>query len=349
MTEDDRKRFPIKPLEKETKSIQMDLFGQFVTNDVNETSNTIEIWESIPKYFFTPKQAEKLRTKTGHADPFKWEFMQNQKPCMVKVQPALIEQPDGSYKAFFPSVTEEFVEEALKKILASQQYGFHDPNKIETWVRFTLRMIQKELKERARSRSIPEIKHAIEVMNKCNISYFINGKEMWSGAILQDLLTVGRDDYLADTNAHHIAKLPVFISHAINALEYRQHNHDRYMKCDEQLARWIYKKLIMRYVNASFLNSYHFMYSELKQSGLLQQATEVRNREKTTSALNELIERNVIASYTEDTRKIGRKIIDVKYTVIPSSEFISEQKAANRRISDNKAKVIQGQPAHVDN
>ncbi len=334
MKKDDKKASHLKPVGKEI-SVQLDLFRQFLTNDINDTSNTIEVWESIPKYFFTPTQAEKLRTKTGHADPFKWEFTHNQKPCMVKIQPALIEQPDGSYKAFFPSVTEEFVEEALKKILACQQYGFHDATKVETWVRFTLRMIQKELKERERSRSIPEIKHAIEVMNKCNISYLINGKEVWSGAILQDLITVGREDYLADTNAHHTAKLPVFISHAINALEYRQHNHDRYMKCDEQLARWIYKKLIMRYVNASFLNSYHFMYSELQQSGLLQQATEIKNRRKANYALNELIEKNVIASYSEDFRKIGRKIIDVKYTVTPTSEFISEQKAANKRIANH--------------
>jgi len=55
-------------------------------------------------------------------------------PCAVKIQPTLIEQEDGSYKAFFPSVTEELVEEALKKILADQRYGLHDPNNVETWV-----------------------------------------------------------------------------------------------------------------------------------------------------------------------------------------------------------------------
>jgi hypothetical protein len=37
--------------------------------------------------------------------------------CIVTIQPALIKQKDGSYKAFFSSVTEELIEEALKKIL----------------------------------------------------------------------------------------------------------------------------------------------------------------------------------------------------------------------------------------
>ena len=94
-----------KPPEKYIKSLQLDLFSQFVTNDKSEVSNTVEIWESIPKYFFTPKQVEKLRTKTGHADPYKMEFSYDGISCSVKIQPALIEQKDGGYKAFFPSVT----------------------------------------------------------------------------------------------------------------------------------------------------------------------------------------------------------------------------------------------------
>ncbi|TXK95889.1 hypothetical protein BMR10_09315, partial [Methylococcaceae bacterium CS4] len=59
-----------KPPSKAIKSVQMDLFSQFITNDLESVSNTVELWESIPKYFFTPAQVEKLRTPTGHADPY---------------------------------------------------------------------------------------------------------------------------------------------------------------------------------------------------------------------------------------------------------------------------------------
>jgi len=70
---------PKKKVEKQSpvlliKSPQYDLFSQFVTNDESEVSNTTEVWESIPKYFFTPRQVEKLRTSTGHADPYKWAY-----------------------------------------------------------------------------------------------------------------------------------------------------------------------------------------------------------------------------------------------------------------------------------
>lgn len=327
-----------KPPEKYIKSLQLDLFSQFVTNDKSEVSNTVEVWESIPKYFFTSAQVEKLRTKTGHADPFKMEFSYDGIAFSVKIQPALIEQKGGGYKACFPSVTEELVEEALKKFLTIQNHGIHDVNKAETWVRFSLSMIYRELQSRGRTRSRNEIKHAIEVMNKCNISLFKDKKEIWSGAILQDLVTVGREEYLADTDAHHIGRLPLFISNAINRLEYRQFNYDRLMSCNEQLSRFIYKKLINRYRHANLVNNYHFMFTDLKNSGLLQQKRDIDNRRKVLSALDELKEKNIIARYETDDRKEGRTIIDVKYIIFPSNQFISEQKAANKRVSDNSEK-----------
>ena len=259
----------------------------------------------------------------------------------MKIQPALIEQKDGSYKACFPGVTEEFIEEALKKILTIQNYGIHDSNNIETWVRFSLNMIQRELKARNRTRNLNQIKHAIEVMNKCNIAVFKNNKEIWSGAILQDLVTVGRDEYLADTDTQHIARLPLFISHSINRLEYRQFNYDRLMSCDEQLTRWMYKKLINRFIQASYMTEYSFMYSDMKQaSGLLQQERERDNRNKVISALNELQEKSIISSYETDERKKGRSIIDVKYTIKAASGFIAEQKAANKRTNDTETKAL---------
>ena len=324
-----------KPPEKYIKSLQLDLFSQFVTNDKSEVSNTVEIWESIPKYFLTPAQVKKLRTDTGHADPYEWNYTEKGSNFTVRIQPALIKQGNNKYQAFFPGITEELVEEALKKILTIQNHGIHDVNKVETWVRFSLRMVLKELASRGRDRNINQIKHAIEVMSSCVISLCKEKKEIWRGSILQDLVTVGREEYLADTDAQHIGRLPLFIRHAIHQLEYRQFNYDRLMSCDEQLTRLIYKKLINRYRHANLINNYHFMYSDLKSTGLLQQSREIDNRKKVLSALNELKEKNIIANYETDERKESRAIADVKYIIYPSNEFISEQKAANKRTSDS--------------
>ena len=327
-----------KPPKDPIKSLQLDLFSQFVTNDLSQVSNTIELWERIPKYFFTAKQVEKLRTPTGHADPYEWKYTENGNGYTVSIQPALIKQKNGSYKAFFPGVTEELIEEALKKIFSDQQYAIHDHENTESWVKFSLNMIDKELKKKGRTRNFNEIKDAIEVMSKCNITLSKNNKEIWNGNILQDLVTVGREEYLASTNTHHIARLPLFISHSINNLDYRQFNYDRLMSCNEQLTRLIYKRLINRFIQASHTTTYSCMYSDIKQtSGLLQQERENNNRRKIISAFNELQSKGVILSYEIDERKTGRTITDLKYTIKATQQFISEQIASNKRTNNIKA------------
>lgn len=315
-------------------SLQLDLFQWFIANSGDEVSNTVEFWDSIPRYFFTPALMAKLRTESGHADPYEWQFEYQGKPCEVRIQPALIKQKDGRYLAFFPGVTEELVEEALKKILSDQQYGLHEVEKVRSWVRFTLRMIQRELKDKGKSRSIDEIKHAIEVMASCVVILIVDGKEIWRGALLQDLVTVGREEYLADSEAHHAARLPLFVSEAINRLDYRQFNYRRLMSCKDQLARWIYRRLISRYKHAGFGNDYHFLYSSLKSSGLLQQKRAADNRVKVLAALDDLKRNDVIRSYVTEPTRQGKRIVEMKYIIEPSRAFISEQKAANKRHSE---------------
>ena len=322
------------------KSVQYDLFTSFVTNDEQDVSNTVEIWDGIPKYFLNDKQQKKLRSEDGLAQSYQWEYVYQDKPCKVRIQPALIEQEDGRDKAFFPSVTEELVEEALKKFFTDQQYGHHDPANAESWVRFTLGMIYKELKERGRARSRKEIKQALSVMNRCILSLYQDGKEVYSGPILSDLVTVNRDEYLADSESRHAARLPVFLSHGINRLEYRQFNYTRLMEFDEQLTRWLYKRLIHHYRQASQMDTYHFMFSDVKQSsGLLQQTKESDNRRKVLSSLDELQQNHMILSYTDEDIKDGRKITDMKYTITAAPKFIREQKAANKRARENLDKA----------
>ncbi|MFZ2169430.1 MAG: hypothetical protein WAW61_07325 [Methylococcaceae bacterium] len=326
-----------KPPEKVVKSFQMDLFSQFLANDLSEVSNTVEYWERIPKYFFSTEQQNKLREPSGLAQSFSYEYKLKNNAgeelhYKVKIQPALIEQPDGKDKAFFPTKTEENIEEVLKKIFTEQNYGIHDPKNIESWVRFSYGMIRRELYRMGSGLRYDQIKHSLEVMSKCILTVYEDGKEIYTGSILQDYCSIDRNKYLEDTDALHVARLPVFISHAINTLQYRQFNYARFMECGEQLTRFLYKRLVNRFINANYMNDYHLMFSDIQQaSGLLQQARDNDNRRKVLEALEELKKRHVISEYNKDERKEGRKVIDIKYTIRPHHDFIAEQKAANKR------------------
>ena len=83
------------------QSDQFDLFRNFIADDKNSVSNTVETWESIPKYFFTAKQIEKIRTKDGLAKPYRWKYLYKGEECEIKIQPALIEIEEGVYRHIF--------------------------------------------------------------------------------------------------------------------------------------------------------------------------------------------------------------------------------------------------------
>lgn len=345
----------IKPPAGPIKSVQFDLFSQFVTNDLSEVSNTAEYWENIPKYFFTPTQIKKIRTTDGLAQPQKLPYTlrgREGQPVAyeVEIAPALIEQPDGNYKAFFPTQSEELIEEVLKKIFSDQNYGRHTPEENESWVRFSYNMIRRELKNIGHSRTFSEIKHNLEVMKKCRITVSENGTEIYSEPILPTYIGVNRKQYLDDRDAMHVARLPVLISRAVNSLQYRQFNYKRFGDCKEQLTRYLYKRFVNRFVYANYTNTYNFMYSDIKQaSGLLRQGREADNRIKLKSALNELIDRGVLLKYEIEEQKEGRKIFDIKYTVTASPDFVGEQKAANKRRKNSEMRALGAGVSLVDN
>ena len=318
---------------------QHSMFGYFLGNSQGNMSNTVEVWQSIPKYFLTPAQVAKLRTAEGLAQPYKHDYGFKDKsgnllPFSVKIQPALIEQEDGTHKAFFPGATEEILEEALTRIFSDQQQGIHIPEKLQSWVKFSYGMLRKELQAIGHSRSLQQIKHAIEIMTMCHITVSKDGNEIYRGSILSDYFKVDREKYLNDSDNFHYVRLPVFISEAVNNLNYRQFNYSRLMSCNLQLTRWFYHRLVNRFTNASIAppNTYHFAFSSIKrESALLRQSRDIDNRRKVIDALEELTNAQVIFGYEIEEKRVGKKIIDIIYTLNPSHHFASEQKDANQR------------------
>jgi len=321
------------------KSLEHELFSDFLMTGENELSNTVDLWESIPKYFLSPQEQKTLRTAEGLAKPYSQAYTlrgPNGEPLFynVTIQPALIEQDDGDYKAFFPGKSEEIIEEVLKKIFTEQDLGIHDTKNTESWVKFSYCMIDKELRKNNCSRTFKQIKQSLEIMSKCILTVSDANEEIYTGAILQDYCSVDRSKYLIDTDALHVARLSLFISRAVNTFQFRQYNYKRLMSCKEQLSQWLLRRLINRFTYASIITSHHFLFSTIKQeSSLLRAKLGSDNRKKVIKALNELKATGAISTYELEEKMDGRKIVDIKYTVTPTQEFIQEQKAANKRHS----------------
>jgi hypothetical protein len=231
------------------RNIQYDLFTTFFGKNKHALSNTIELWDAIPKYAVSPRLQNVRRDGNGrlpvHSQEFEYRPSHRDTPaitCRLKVQPAAIEVEPGRFVDFYPSTDEELIEEILKKIFTDQQYGVHSVAGNESWVRFTLYMIQKELKTRGKTRSIDEIKRSLEIMAKAviEVEFLSPSKQLiYTDPILSSLTRVTRTNYLQDPKATWYARLPALVSRSINELTYRQFNYATLMSLPTPLSRWL--------------------------------------------------------------------------------------------------------------
>ena len=322
-----------KPPSASIQSVQYDLFTSFL-GEKEKLSNTIELWDSIPKFYVTREKQNKLRDEKGHLPLEKREFLYRGKDCRVVIQPALLEQGDGSEKAFYPSVTEELVEEVLRKIFTDQRRGIHDPNNGESWVRFSLQMIKRELDKRGKKRSITEIKEAIEVLSECKIRFFIDDELIHSEAILSSLTKVSRKQYLEDNSSHWVARLPVLISKSVNELTYRQYDVDKTMRLKEPLSRNLARWLYHDYLNASLTHPKKILLSDIeKNTGFLDACGSITHKvKKLEKALDELKNVELLAVIDKsEIRGARNKILDIQYQLFAHPEFTKFMKRAHVR------------------
>lgn len=346
-----------KPSAKVPQSLQYDLFTTFF-GEAAKLSNTIEVWDAIPKYAVTPRTQSSLRSADKRLPVYEYRFVYTtrrdgqriERPCRVAIQPASIKTEDG-YVDFYPSTDEELVEEVIRKIFADQRCGLHDSDNAESWVQFSAQMVRKELKVRGKTRSLDEIKRSIEILSKTHVSLFVDDTNdpVYAAPILSDVTRVTRQKYLADSSATWLARLPALISKSVNELTYRQFNYGVLMSLSAQLARWIYKRLSHNYINAGLLAPYETLYSSIRRdSGLLMYARTNDNLKSLESAFDELLSSRVLNRWERlEERKQGRKILDIKYRLSAHSDFIKDVKAANARLKDSRTALSRAEVCNM--
>ena len=114
------------PPESVDKNKQYDLFTTFFSKDQRDLSNTIELWDAIPKYAVSPRQQNASRDDNWRLPVHVQEFEYRPShldtapiTCRLKVQPASIEIKPGKFMDFYPSTDEELIEEVLKNFFRS--------------------------------------------------------------------------------------------------------------------------------------------------------------------------------------------------------------------------------------
>jgi hypothetical protein len=329
------------------KSMQLDLFQSFLCNSDEENdrlSNTIELWDNIPKYSISQQAMNKLRTKEGLLPRLEKEFEYKDKQYKVRITAAIVDTADGLEKAYYPSANEELVEDSLRKISAEQQKGFFDKPDFKSGVVFSLYALRNELKKRGHTRSYQEIIRSLNILAGSPIEIVLpDGKGFAKTNYLPSLAAVSKQKLQDDPKAKWIAHFHPLVTQSIDTLNFRQYNYHQMMSHSTQLARWMHKKLSHNYVNASSISPYTIWISSIcRDSGLLEYKRPNDRVRKLEEGLNELVKHAVLYTFERIEEKRGgrNKILDIKYSLAPHSDFVKDVKAANKRQQNAKIEML---------
>ncbi len=333
----------IPPSEIDFQGKQLDLFRAFLCNGETERdrlSNTFDLWDSVPRYTVSRQQMDKIRKEKGFLDLHQVEFHYRGANLKTIIQAArILDNKTGTSKDYYPSASEELIEDALRKIAADQQNAFFDKPNFRSGVVFTLYILREELKKRGHTRSYQEIVLSLYILARSTIEIrttdnATGGEGFATSNYFSGLSAVSKNRLADDPQAKWIVQFHPLVTNEIDALTYRQFNYAQMMSHRTQLARWLHKQLSLKFTFASLVTSFEMRYSTIKRdSGLLDNYGRERKAiEALDAALNELVKARVLMKYEKKPVLGARgKVMEVVYTLFASMDFTQDMKTANKR------------------
>lgn len=342
------KDLEIEELEVDSSSRQMSLFE--IIEPLarrGEYSNTIELYDALPKYVWE---------KTREFDDLSMAVITRRSKIrgteyIIKLKPAIIEK-EGRTVLIYPSQREELVEDALRKI-AVNGGGYLIEGK--AGVMFSLYELRGELASTGHTFSEAEIKEAIMVCRGATLEcQSLNGDSLISSSFFPMIGLTSREKYVnvkGDTRCY--VQFNPMVTDSILGLTFRQYSYKKAMKLSSPLARYIYKRMSHYWSQAAQDAPYTpSLVSFLEQSPRGLSVRMPENIRAMKNALDVLVNENVLSDYDAERIKDGRATADVRYTIRPTADFVSQVKAANHRakqvkLMDMKQRVKVGKNADL--
>jgi hypothetical protein len=314
-----------------TNPEQLSLFQTFLPEE-DKYSNTIELYDAIPKYY-SNKQMGGQRKLDTYLPALCRAFEHKGESYKLTIRPARIVYKDGSEREYYPSFQEELIEEALRKIACDRLNGVYLND--QAGVQFTLYELQKELCARGHAVNLPDLLKSLKI---CNLSAFsverADGTAVIQSAIFPVLLVVGKEDWLKRLKqARCYVQFNPLVTASINHLSYRQYDYLTYMSYKHRLSRWLHKRMAHNYIQASMIDLYRIsMNTIIRDSGAYRSPRANNNTREIENALDELKSKHVLMDYKKTVKRgLRNKIVDITYELRPDFHFIDEMKKANSR------------------
>jgi hypothetical protein len=278
---------------KRSSPEQLSLFQTFLPAE-DKYSNTIELYDAIPKYY-PAKHMHDMRVNDTFLPHMEREFEHKGSAYKLTISPGRVIYKDGTAREFYPSFREELVEEALRKIACDRLNGVFLNG--QAGVQFTLYEVKKELKTRGHTIDIPDLIESLKICNLASLSL----KDHTGAALIQSpifpvLLVASRADWIKNPKQTRCyVQFHPLVTACINHISYRQYDYLTYMAYKHRLARWLHKRLAHNYVQASMMHPYSINLSTiLRDSGAYSSPRGNNRLREVETALDELEAKKVI-------------------------------------------------------
>lgn len=309
--------------------VQLTLFEMLLPQE-RGLSNTIELYDFIPKYHWG--KVERIGGEFLRA--LEREFECRGQKYKVKIRPASIEDKDGVERYYYPSKREEIVEDALRKFITEGQGIFLDD---AAGVTFSLYQLQEELKRNGHSYNKQEIKDALLICARTNITVTSeDGNTVLVSNLFETLGLQTRESWKGTgEKTRAFVRFNSLVGKSIKSRTFRQINYEKVMSYKTVVARQLHKRMSHHYIQASISQPYHILLSTIIRDLGLKQYDRLRdNLRDVQIALDEMKQKDVLLSYKvskvlENSKR--SKLLDAKFILVPNPLFVGEVTQANKR------------------
>ena len=307
----------------QSKPTQLELFEIDDKND--KYSNTIELYDSMPKYHFGSVRREGGKFLNNLQRKFKYRG----RDYSLSITPASLTEKDGSTRHYYPSQREELVEDVIRKVITKKGGVFLDN---DAAAKISLYEIQKELKKIGHGYNINEIKQAIEICNQSTIK--VRSKDSNEVSISSTIFPfVAMENREMNGRNRVVIMFHPLITKSINQGTYRLINYQQCMQYKMPLSRWLHKRISHLFIQASSSNPYSIKSSTIVRDSGMSEYKKISNTlRQIRNSLDEMREMGSIDRYDEEKiydKSRKNKIIDAKYFLYMSEDFVLDVKKGN--------------------
>lgn len=326
---------------KKEKPKQLDLFSfnNIFPNIREKYSGTVELYDILPKYIHD--DVESLRKDGKYLDIISKNFVYKKENMVLKLSPALIEQIDGSTKAFFPTQREEIIEDVLRKFATDSARNEFLDNKLS--VKFTLYDLWKELKRIKHTFSYNEIRESLNILASTSLEIRSDGNKITfksnmfetfgivnDNTELKDVENFDNEEQQKEYNKKiiYFVRFNSLVSDSIKNKTWRVINYDQCMKYRRAVSRWLHKRISHLFLSRNIQLPYNILLSTIiRDSGMTRYARIKDNLIQVQKCLAEMIEVESIDRY--EMEKIydndkKNKLTDVKFLIYISHSFFDD-------------------------